>query len=457
MSAKVFDKVAWSEGTLLVPQHFQQLDRYHESLLAYRLDALTPVNWGVLQADWDLRALQQGVASLTAFQGVMPDGTALTLGGELGGALPKQRPIGPHFPPSQRALRIQLAIPSERPTVNNYAREEDGLRYAIATRRIHDTARDDRAAEVSIAAPNVSLLLGNESANGFTTMPIGELVRDERGELTLSSSFIPPCLRMSSSQVFVQRQANLLRTMIGRLGALSETRRLTGEGRVEFNAADVTRYLQISALSRSLPLMHHLARAKDIAPRYAYTVLCQLAGELAVFSPEADMTVPYDFDYNDLTGTFSRLFDLCDTLLSSSDTERFVSCVLQPHGQNRRYGDLRDVRLEHCVRFLLSVESTLPRPQVVEEIVRRAKVASHADMDLVLNKNIGGIAVAESLRPPTELPIKPGLVYFDLPNPQNDAYWRHVMQDRNIVVWLPPLLDQAQTQVKLLGIFGSRQ
>jgi hypothetical protein len=31
-----------------------------------------------------------------------------------------------------------------------------------------------------------------------------------------------------------------------------------------------------------------------------------------------------------------------------------------------------------------------------------------------------------------------------------------VRQDRNMVVWLPPVLDRSQPVVKLLGLFGSR-
>ena len=69
---------------------------------------------------------------------------------------------------------------------------------------------------------------------------------------------------------------------------------------------------------------------------------------------------------------------------------------------------------------------------------------------------IGGINVTESVRPPPELPVRPNLVYFELPSRDSDVYCKHVWQDRNIVVWLPPLLEQAQARIKLVGIFGAR-
>lgn len=455
MSTTYHDKVAWSEGVLLQPQHFQQLDRYHESLLAFRLDAVDANNWGVLQVELDLRALQQGAIALLSFEGIMPDGTPVIVSPERGIPGPKQRLIHELFPPSRRTLTIYLGLPRERPRVNNYCTEGDGLRYSLHMRKVADISRDDRETDLKLALPNASLFLEGESLDGFTALPIAQIARDAQGALTLSDSFIPPTARVGSSPVFSARLERLLRAMVTRLRALSEKRRITGEGRVEFNAADVTNYLQMNAINSMLPAMNHLARAKDVSPRTAFLLLCQLAGQLATFAPEVDLSQPLDFDFSDLETTFREIFDLNERLLALSDSERYVSCTLQPHGGGRHYGDLRDVRIDHCVRFLLSVESPLPPPQVVDELVRRGKVASHGDMEFVLNKNVGGMGLRETIRPPIELPVKPGLVYFDLLN-TDDVFWKHVRQDRNLVVWLPPALEQTQPVVKLLGIFGSR-
>jgi len=456
MSMRVTDKVAWAEGVLLLPQHFQQLDRYHERLLGARLHAIDPASWGVLRVEIDPRALQQGLVSLTTFEGIMPDGTPLTLEAASGSRGPSPRPASTHFPAAQRALEVYLAMPMERSGVNNYGAEGGALRYAVTQQKLCDTSRDDRHAEVQLAAPNLSLLFGDESRAGCTTLKIAELVRDALGELTLSPSYVPPCLRIAASPVIAARLDQLLRTAVGRLRYLSDARRVTGEGRVEFTSADVTRYLQLNALNTMLPGLQYLARCKEASPRSAFLLLSQFAGQLATFVPEADMSEPLDFNFSDLTETFGALFDLCDHLLAASDNERFVSCTLTSREGGRHYGDLKDVRLEKCQRFLLAVESTLPRPLLVDEIVQRGKVASHGDIEFVLTKNVGGIAVTESHKPPHELPVKPGLVYFELPDPDSDVYFKHVRKDRNLVVWLPKTIDATQVTIKLVGVFGSR-
>lgn len=455
MSLKVSDKVAWTEGMLMLPQHLQQIDRYHESLVAARMEAIDPLSWGALRVEVDVRALQQGIVALTAFEGVLPDGSPLSLNAQGGQRLPVPRAIQGHFPPSQEFLAVFLAMPVERAGINNFGREGETLRYAVTPTKVFDVSADDRDDEVHLASPNPILIFGDESRDGFNALKVAEITRDARGDLAISDTFIPPCLRIGASRVIAARLERLLSMMVSRHRTLTEARRLTTEGRAEFNAADVTRYLQLHALNSMFPSIHYLARMADVSPRTAFFMLSQLAGQLATFSGDYDMTKPLDFEYTDLKSTFRTLFDLNERLLQSTDNERYLSVTLQAHEGSRHIGDLHDVRLDACVRFLISIESPLPRPQVVQEFVRRAKVAAHDDLDIVVSTSVGGINVQECQHTPPELPVRPGLVYFDMPHRNNDVYWKHVLNDRNVVVWLPPTLDQGQPVVKLLGIFGT--
>jgi type VI secretion system protein ImpJ len=452
MTMKVIDKVAWSEGVMLRPQHFQQLDRYHESLVAARLDAMDALNWGALHVALDEHALQQGVVALTAFEGIMPDGTPVLLSAQSTQGAPKQRPLEPHLPPAQAGVLVYLAIPNERSGVTNYTDQGDQLRYVLRTRKVPDSARDDRHAELQLAHPNLVLLFGDESRDGFSALPIARVVRNEGGSPAFSDSYIPPCLRIQCSNSVMRRLEHLLSGMIARFRVLREARRITGENRVEFNAADVTRYLQLHALNGMLPSIFFLSHALEASPRAAFLMLAQLAGQLATFAPDGDMTTPIDFDYTDLESCLGAVFDLCERLLCALDTERYVACKLERQPSGRFYADLGDVRVEGCRRFLLGVDSKQARALVAQEVTQRAKLASHGDIDFVLSRNVSGIRVNPCERPPAELPTRPGLTYFTLPLPDDDVYWKHVRKDKNLVVWLPPGLDAEQCTVSLYGL-----
>jgi hypothetical protein len=65
-------RVLWSKGVLLNPQHLQMQDRYLEELLAFRLDALTFRPWGFSRLELDREALAGGVLVVNSAAGLMP-------------------------------------------------------------------------------------------------------------------------------------------------------------------------------------------------------------------------------------------------------------------------------------------------------------------------------------------------------------------------------------------------
>src|SRR5687767_15597698 len=71
----VHNKVVWSEGLFLQPQHFQQQDRYFERYVEGRCYALAPHSWGFSTLDLDRDLLAIGKVALRGASGVFPDGT----------------------------------------------------------------------------------------------------------------------------------------------------------------------------------------------------------------------------------------------------------------------------------------------------------------------------------------------------------------------------------------------
>ncbi len=59
------NRILWSEGMFLRPQHFQQQDRYHESVLQQIQKSLKPHWWGFLDVDLDANLYKQGKLALT--------------------------------------------------------------------------------------------------------------------------------------------------------------------------------------------------------------------------------------------------------------------------------------------------------------------------------------------------------------------------------------------------------
>ena len=74
-----YSKVVWSEGLFILPQHFQQGDRYHEHALALRTRHASPYPWGFSDLEIDRDVSQQSKFALRRAAGVMQDGTPFDL------------------------------------------------------------------------------------------------------------------------------------------------------------------------------------------------------------------------------------------------------------------------------------------------------------------------------------------------------------------------------------------
>src|SRR3979490_3236400 len=69
------NKVIWSEGLFLQPQHFQQQDRYFEQYVETRCQSLNTHSWGFTEIELERDFLAIGKFGLRRAAGVFPDGT----------------------------------------------------------------------------------------------------------------------------------------------------------------------------------------------------------------------------------------------------------------------------------------------------------------------------------------------------------------------------------------------
>src|SRR5262245_61538957 len=105
-------KVVWSEGMLLSPHHFQQLDNYHEESLNSRLSSLVSYDWGILDLQINRESIANGYFDLVRCRAVMPDGLMVNIP-EIEQA-PPSRPVEGNFEIADEHLDLYLAIPARR-------------------------------------------------------------------------------------------------------------------------------------------------------------------------------------------------------------------------------------------------------------------------------------------------------------------------------------------------------
>jgi type VI secretion system protein ImpJ len=439
----------------MAPQHLQQQDLYYEALLCDRLDAIDPFNWGVLRIELDKKALAANQVQLATFKGVLPDGVVLDLDGKHA-ELPPSRMIGDHFPHTQQTLDVYLGLPAEREGIDNFAEQSAApVRYAHQKREVHDMAGSGSVAEVVFARRKPVLLFGGESRDGLVCMKVLEIVRDDSGSLVVSEPYIAPCLRVDASLFLMAALRRLLGQMVTRHKALSEARREASKSMVEFSAKDVTRYLLLSTINTYIPVLTHVVDSGHVSPHQCYVFLSQLAGQLTTFSIDISPTDFPRFVYTDLRSTFEELFARLTQLLQSTIEEHYVSVPLQGRPDSMYVAGLKEDRFWGCDKFLLAIKTDMPEQPTAQQVPRLSKIAAWNEINGILSAATPGAPVEVTYRPPPEIPIKAGLVYFTIAT--DNAYWRTISQDKNIAVYLPPLFDPAKTSITLMGVLARRQ
>jgi type VI secretion system protein ImpJ len=452
MAKRNVERVVWSEGMLMCPQHLQQQDLFFEGTLAQRLAAATPFAWGVVSVTIDEGALKAGQLKLGEFSGILSGGLPLEIGsGEAGG--PPARPIAESFPTTAPMLEVYLAVPSAREGIPNYQDAVDdssNARFKVANRPVPDLTIAKTEQIIAFGRPNITLMFGNEGRDDYETVKIAEIVRDGTGSFALSKNYIPPALKCGASGVLSSWLQDLLSVMLTKQRALSETRRQIDAAAVEFTGQDITRFLLLNALNTYIPHVRYIVESQSSSPLGAYLTLIELGGALTTFSSEIDPSTFPRFNHTDQRATFEELFGLLNKMLGATVRELCITVPLEARPDGMWIGQLKDDRLPRCPRFVLAVEAEAPQQEVANKLPKLSKIASWKAINQIVRSAIPGVQLTVTHRPPSEVPVRPKQVYFMLTT--TDEFWRQIATERTVAIYLPPPFDPSKAKITLMGV-----
>lgn len=456
MSKNHLQRVVWREGMLIAPQHLQQQDLFHESTLAARLSALTPLHWGVYAMTVDVAALQGGQFRLTSFKGVLPDGLPVEFSPGEQDASPPARPIADHFPATASSLDVYLAVAATREGIANYSENESlaHIRYRMNNRSVADLTVAKSQLGISFARPNVILLLGSESRNDFVSLKIAEIIRDGSGAFVLSPTYIPPSMAVGASPFILEELKELLSQALVKQRALADNRRQRDQARADFSNRDITNYLLLSVLNTHIPILRHIADATSTSSLAAYLELVQLAGQLTSFSMQIDPSSFPAFIYTDLRSTFEPLFREIKIMLGVVVREVCIPVPLEARRDGSWIGRLADDRLLKCPTFVLIAEGDVTEQELANKLPELGKIASWKQIAQIVKTAIPGAPLTATHRPPAEVPIRPKQVYFTIDT--EDRYWRTILSERTVAIYFPAPFDSSRVKISLLGVPDSK-
>jgi len=98
------------------------------------------------------------------------------------------------------------------------------------------------------------------------------------------------------------------------------------------------------------------------------------------------------------------------------------------------------------------VKSDQPESVVAEQLPRLCKIASAGEIQGLVQAASPGLALRVVHRPPPQIPLQPGALYFALV--PGDRYWEGIVAGRNAAIYLPPPFDPARTKLELLAVLA---
>jgi type VI secretion system protein ImpJ len=453
-------RVVWSEGMLVSPQHLQQQDLYHERLLDERIAALAPYRWGVVAVEIDAGGLGADQLRVTKFVGILPDGAYVAFeGGDP--ECPRARPIGAHFAPTQPFCEVFLGLPKERAGVPSvFAEQEPGAaaestvaaraRFRAVSRKVADVTGNAPELTMAFAHRNAVILFGDEPRDDFDSIKVAEIVRDGTGALLANEAYIAPALRVDASTFLMGGVRRLLSLMVAKQRQLAGDRRQRDGASIEFNAADVTRFLQLSTVNTAIPVLTYAASNGEISPNSLYLLLVQVAGQLATFSPDVDPSKLPIFQHTNLRATFEELFARVTALLRNTVRETYLTVPMET-ADGFHVGTLDDERFLRATHFVLAISSEIPEDRLAQRLPGLCKIASRTALPSVIRSAATpGVSIQVTHRPPQEIPIRAGLTYFILAT--QGEHWRQILEERMVAIYLPPPFGPEHVKLELLAV-----
>jgi len=415
------NKVIWTEGMFLQPQHFQQHDRHLEQQLRDRLQALTPYGWGFSALTLDEAALNLGKLALSSAQGLLPDGTAFSLPGN------DAAPAAFDVPVDVRNELVVLAITLQRPGVIDTDAEEQGgslgTRYKAIEVEVGDSNTNaDRDAVLQIGRLNLRLMLARDAVEGYATVGVARIIeRRADNKVVLDPNYVPPMLHARGHVIldgYVRELYGLLHQRGEALGA-----RLAQPGRS--GTGEIADFLLLETVNRNEPLFAHLQSVSVLHPERLYSACLTLAGDLSTFRERRRPTIYPEYNHDDLARTFRPVIDDLRQSLSMVLEQTAIPIELQDRKYGVRVALIPDVELQRHAQFVLAVAAQMPGEALRGRFPTQVKIGPVERIRDLVNLQLPGVTLRPLPVAPRQIPYHAGFNYFELET-RNNELWKQL-------------------------------
>jgi type VI secretion system protein ImpJ len=447
---KLLSRVVWAEGMYLAPQHFQAQNRYFEEAVHFAMAGLWSDAYGFAACQLDPDALRNGTVSLLHARGMFQDGLPF----DIPECDPPPAPynIAEQFHPATDSLTVALAVPrwfADRQNCDLTSMPNGDARYTGVVEMVCDenTGRDEKP--VRLGRKNVSLVVQPTGGEDLLTLPLARVMRDQSGHFMFDLAHIPPCVRLSAST----RLSSMLQRLVDILEEKSavitqEQQSSGGKFQTGMSARQVSQFWFLHAINSSLTPLRHLLLTKHGHPGELFREMSRLAGALCTFGLDTHPRSLPAYDHYDPEPGFLFLEDHILRHLEIVVPSQAIVVKLKPASRYFYEGEIKDQRCLGRSRWILGIRSPVGEGELISKTLQLVKFCSAQFVPELVKRALPGLTLTHMQVPPSAIAAKVDSQYFTVN--RSGPCWEHVMQTRNVGVYVPGELPAPEMELIMI-------
>ncbi len=435
-------RVVWTEGMLLKPQQFQQMEQYLEWYTNIQLHNNYEDRWGLSQLTIEEQYFPMQRFGISQASGIFPDGTPFKINS--GNSTPLLLDVPENT--SDKIIYLALALQKDGiPLIDMQSQANtSGTRFRATQLPLADnTVTSGMPTPINLAIPKLHLLLEGMDCSQYATIPIAKIktLSEEKG-ITLDKTFIPPLLNCQADLTLSALVYETFSLLAQRSKALSQRILAPSSNTV----ADMREFLLLQIINRNTPLFAHFAKCANLHPKMFYQNLIQLVGELETFNDEKAPDAYLDeYCHNSLATTFSALMQKLRISLNQILDHRAQLIELLENNPGIHIGAVHDQSLMHSADFILAVRADMAEKRLQKEFIAQCKVAPIDKINAFVEAQVPGIRLRSLSVAPPQIPYHAGFTYYRLDDSHD--LWQQTKQSGGVALHVGGIFENLQLEL----------
>ncbi len=425
------NRVVWREGTFILPQHFQQQERFLLHELSTRMRQLSRFYWGLSSFQIEESELSFGQVSLSSITCVFTDGSAYQA------PQTDKLPAPLHLENGLKDAVVYLILPLQKTNGKDLIDEENAEssgRLAVKTLALKDsTIQAAESAPVEVGELNCKLAYEDSETkipDGYTKLAIAKVEQVAGGVVKLDNDFLPNLLNANASWYIRSTMRELLGILSARGDSLAS--RVTEIGS-KTGVSEYSEFLLLQTINRIQPLLEQLVEQPVIHPYELYQNMITLAGELSTYMRKSRRSVKFPlYTHDNLNECFHFVFEDIKTSFSVVLEQLATQIELSPPKNNIRAARLNHKALLDSGSLIIAVSAQIPEEELRQNFSGQTKIGPGEVIYKLVQSSLPGIKLNLLSHVPQEIPYHSGYCYFELS--KKEQLWHDLKTSNGLAI-----------------------